>query len=461
MSYNGDNTNDGLSLDHPVQTIQRGIDIADSTGDIVHIASGTYKGEGNINVNFRGVDIIVQGSGVDEVVIDCEGDRGLVIDHGEYPTIEKGAGEKRKNLACIITNPILSGETTATIVEHITITNCSSTHGAAILIGGNAKPILRNLHISHCKSTFGGGIMISLGDPVLDQIEMDHCVAAEGGAIQVSLGGATMSRLHVHDSVAQIGGAMSLSGSVSIENSTIVENYAADEGGAIYGAMLHLTIVNSSFVKNIGYDGAAIRMVRTDWIIRNSYFKGNVALDSGSAIRAKQHLTSTFVSLLEDTIFEENKSDDGKGCIYLDDFNLTIRRGVFRNNIADNGAAVYVSDQSYAIMIDTIMTDNIASKGGAMHIKESGGECFGCVLSRNKADNAGGLLLEVSIIGKIGIFMCKFPSYFITTMETILVIINFFFILELNVFFIFFNLFRKLLSSAKTVYLIPMRPQKL
>lgn len=82
MSIEGDDSNNGLSNVQAVQSIQKGIDLADSNGDIVHIAEGEYKGSGNVNVQLRGIEIHLMGKHVDQVVINCEGNRGFVIDHG-------------------------------------------------------------------------------------------------------------------------------------------------------------------------------------------------------------------------------------------------------------------------------------------------------------------------------------------------------------------------------------------
>ena len=67
-------------------TIQAGIDTAQN-GDIVLVDDGIYKGEGNVNIDFKGKRITLKSkNGVDKTIIDCETNfdtRGFIFQNNE------------------------------------------------------------------------------------------------------------------------------------------------------------------------------------------------------------------------------------------------------------------------------------------------------------------------------------------------------------------------------------------
>ena len=97
-------------------TIQAGIDAA-SNGDIVLVADGTYTGEGNKNLDFKGKAITVQSqNGAQKCIIDCENEgRGFNF-HTEEGTDSVLSGFTIKNgkvdgyggaIYCISSSPTL------------------------------------------------------------------------------------------------------------------------------------------------------------------------------------------------------------------------------------------------------------------------------------------------------------------------------------------------------------------
>lgn len=157
-------------------TIQGGINVV-SNGDTVLVAPGTYRGIGNRGLEFHGKRIVLRSiAGPGETIIDCEReDRGIFM---------KG------------------GETSATVVEGLTITNGGGVkHGAGILLHNGASPTLRNLRLvsnlagedryEHPPASIahGGGVYVDTGSsPLLEDvvIENNGCYATRevrGGGV--------------------------------------------------------------------------------------------------------------------------------------------------------------------------------------------------------------------------------------------------------------------------------------
>lgn len=114
-------------------TIQGGID-ATIDGDTVLVADGTYTGEGNKNLDFKGKAITVASeNGPENCIIDCEGDGMGFFFH--------------------------SGEDSSSVLGGFTITNSSETYGGGIKCEGSS-PTIENNNIFN---SFDHGIAIVSG----------------------------------------------------------------------------------------------------------------------------------------------------------------------------------------------------------------------------------------------------------------------------------------------------------
>ena len=146
-------------------TIQSGIDRA-KNGDIVLVASGTYKGEGNVNIDFRGKEI----------------------------TVKSESGPGSTNVNCLWT-PETRGfifqnqETNSTLLEGFTILNGIHDLGGGIHIN-DASPTIKNCVISHNKATArrfhaegGGGIyMFNSETIIVDCLILHNTAESNRGA---------------------------------------------------------------------------------------------------------------------------------------------------------------------------------------------------------------------------------------------------------------------------------------
>ena len=159
----------GITINVPgnYPTIQAGIN-ASNDGDTVLVASGTYTGPDNKNLDFGGRAIVVMSeNGPENCMIDCQS-----IGRGAY---------------------FHSGETSTSILQGFTIKGGSSSNGGGINIT-NSSPIIMYCIISFCENqSYGGAVYILNGDPEFINCDIVHNEGKWGGAFYVDISNVTIN----------------------------------------------------------------------------------------------------------------------------------------------------------------------------------------------------------------------------------------------------------------------------
>ena len=213
------------TVDYP--TIQAGIDDA-VDGDTVLVADGTYKGDGNKNLDFKGKAItVISENGPENTIIDCEND-------GRGFNFQSGEGQ----------DSVVSGFT-----------------------------------ISNGRATVGGGIRIYDSSPTLANCIIKNCTTYPTTA-NYSGGGIYCGASSPSNPIYPI-----------IENSIIANNWAGEYGGGIYcyysnATILNCTIFNNSTDNRAWHSGGGIYSMFSSPIITNSIVWSNypTAIDGSAAI---------------------------------------------------------------------------------------------------------------------------------------------------------------------------------
>lgn len=150
----------GIGGDYP--TIQTAVDGV-APGDTIQLATGTFVGSGNRNIDFGGKALTLQSAtgNAADVTLDC-GFAGRAFYFHE-------------------------GETNATIVENLTIIRGRVTgagRGAGIACVLSSSPTLRGLAVRSCQADAkGGGVYCQDSSPVLESCLIAGNLAAEGAGL--------------------------------------------------------------------------------------------------------------------------------------------------------------------------------------------------------------------------------------------------------------------------------------
>jgi hypothetical protein len=283
-------------------TIQAAID-SSTDGDIVEVAPGTYRGDGNRGIDFGGRSITLRSTaGPGQTTIDCAGNRGFYFHSGEGSnsvvrgfTITGGLvngsdippDNDRWSLSSA--HPVGGGifcEFSSPSIIDCVIRKCSAELGGGIGVVGGAPTII-DCVIEQCRAGgfgaadsrgYGAGIGLMRG---ADATIID-CTITNNAAYHLSLGAGiccwestvTLANCDISYNSAQgnvNGGGLYFGGSSAgavLEN-CVISNNAATAGGGVYTDPLnYVRLSNCTVVQNTS--GGGIHSLGGDVVIRNS-----------------------------------------------------------------------------------------------------------------------------------------------------------------------------------------------
>jgi hypothetical protein len=376
--------------------------------DIVELASGTYTGIGNREVDYRGRSVIVRGESAVSSAIDCEGQGRAFHFH--------------------------SGEDSTSILQNLSIMNAHASTGGAVLCEGSS-PTIEGCAFHHSLADeTGGALSLSHASP-----SIQHCTFVANSA----LSGAA---IHCGDSsspkISNVIIALNVAGeTVTCDSTSAVvlacSNVYGNADGDWVGVIAGQDTVNGNFSADpifcdpenmvyafdssspcanhpgcgqVGAVGVGCYLYRawrvpgdaptiaaaidsasvgdTVVVACGTYYEHDLVMKSGVIVRSETGSADcvTIDAGQQGRIFYCN-SVDSTAVVQ----GLTITGGQVGGVAwpANGGGAIYCEDAS-PLVIDCVLDANSAVYGGAVAANSASPRLIGCTVSHNAASNDGG-----------------------------------------------------------------------
>jgi len=228
-------------------TIQAAVDSA-ATSDVVLLASGTFRGDGNRDVDFSGKSITVtsEAGQATYCIVDCEGSetephRGFLF---------------------------ISGEGQDAVLEAITIMGGYAQSGGGIVCLNSAEPVIRNCHVRGCVAGLhGGGIHAAYSSPTIEACQIaDNTSGHYGGGADFRTSQSSIEDCFFSGNWARdCGGGLSSTGSywgISIDRCIFWQNTCQSFGGGLWlaGENNWPVVTDCTVVRNDALWGAGVHL---------------------------------------------------------------------------------------------------------------------------------------------------------------------------------------------------------
>jgi len=304
-------------------TIQSGIDAAQNS-DTVLVDDGVYKGEGNVNLDFKGKEITLKSrNGAEDTIIDCE--------------------EKQYTRGFWF----LRGETDTSVLDGFTIKNGNNEYGGGILFY-YASPTVKNCVIENNTAIKNGGLTaagagfyIFNADPIID-----NCTIARNFGTGIFVRG-IWSR---HGIILKETGAQPI-----IKNCTISDNTGT---GILCMEDVDPMISNCTVSKN-GHRGIVYNFFAR---ANNPIINCRIEENEGGGLKCSE----TSLMIIEDSIIKQNTAENGGGISCSPTSTILVTNCLIVQNTAtrDGGGIGVISTRGSATFTNCTISQNAASRRG-------------------------------------------------------------------------------------------------
>jgi hypothetical protein len=345
-----------------LKTIQEGIDAA-SNGDTVVVKFAQYRGTGNVNIDPRGkaLTLTKQKPGKNPVINPNLYDRAFNIHSGEtnstliYGFDIKYGNDKADNNGG--GGFQISGSSPTIQACNISSSRAKGGGGGINCISGSS-PIIKQCVI---KDSEGGGIVSRQSSPVIQNCTITGGWGAikgpnlgDGCGIRLISGSASISGCEISNGSAAYGaGIYSIDCAVTMKNTTVSNNTAANSGGGCYFAPSTSTVPpvvinNCKITNNVssGHLGGGLYLGSPATII-NSTIEENQALSGGGIYI---YYDDKIISNIVGCAFNRNYATFDEGGAAIHSYSSII-------NASSYNAVNCTFNNNYSPLVGTIFTN--------------------------------------------------------------------------------------------------------
>ena len=391
VSPDGDNTNDGLTPESPLKTIQHALSIilADSENPhTITLSNGIYSS--STNGEFFPVDVTNHVSIVGEseagVILDAENQTSVMrivnVDHATVSqlTITGGLEWYGGGIYCGASGPNL--------VNISIIGNSSSHFGGGMYCSENSSPVLTDVTISdNSAEADGGGIYCTESNPILTNTTMVNNSAVDGGGIYCDNESAAILENVIlsGNSAIYVGGGIYCddNSNMMLHDVTVTGNTANHKGGGLSIMDSNPDLLSVVLTDNTADDGGGIYCYRSSPILINVVISNN--LDGGGL-----YCSEGSSPILEDVTIADNV---GSGIRCTDNSNPELTEVTISGNTGSRGGGLYCHDSSPSLNNVSISGNFAAGEGaygGGLYCYDSNPTLVNVEIIGNYAGDDGG-----------------------------------------------------------------------